>query len=135
MIRYHARWVLPISRPPLEQATVVEDEGRIVYVGPRSGAPPGVDVNLGDVALLPGLVNAHTHLSLTALHGLVPTMAFEEWLPRIVTAMSAWTAEEFAASAVMGTEQSLLAGVTTVGDIVYGAKEADASSSRYTAGR
>ena len=62
MIRYHARWVLPISRPPLENATVVEHEGRIVFVGGPADAPPGTDVDLGDVALLPGLVNAHTHL-------------------------------------------------------------------------
>ena len=53
MIRYHARWVLPISRPPLEHATLVEHDGRIAFVGPRSDAPAGLDVELGDVALLP----------------------------------------------------------------------------------
>ena len=39
VIRYHARWVLPISSPPIRDGTVVELAGRIVYVGPRDDAP------------------------------------------------------------------------------------------------
>ena len=54
VIRYHARWVLPISSPPIRDGTVVEHEGRIVYVGPRDEAPDGTDRDLGDCALLPG---------------------------------------------------------------------------------
>jgi len=43
VIRYHARWVLPISAPPIRDGTVVELGGRIVYVGPRENAPGGTD--------------------------------------------------------------------------------------------
>ena len=49
MIRYHARWVVPVTRPPVPNGTVVEDAGRIVYVGGRDDAPGGDDVELGDV--------------------------------------------------------------------------------------
>ena len=45
MIRYHARWVLPISRPPIAHGTVVEHDGRIAYVGERTGAPQGTNVD------------------------------------------------------------------------------------------
>ena len=68
-MRYHARWVLPITRPPIENGTVVETDGLVTYVGPRSAAPPGEDYDLGDAILLPGLVNTHTHLELTVMRG------------------------------------------------------------------
>jgi len=62
VIRYHARWVLPISAPPIEHGTVCVRGERIAWVGPRPDAPPGTDVALGEALLLPGLVNTHTHL-------------------------------------------------------------------------
>jgi hypothetical protein len=40
-MRYHARWVLPITQPPIENGTVVESDGVITYVGPRAGAREG----------------------------------------------------------------------------------------------
>src|SRR5688572_5602598 len=86
MIRYHARWLIPVSRPPIERGTVVVREGRIAYVGPTARAPRGVDVDLGNVALLPGLVNAHTHLELTAMRGFLEDLAFQPWIHRLTRA-------------------------------------------------
>ena len=117
MIRYHARWVLPISRPPLEHATVVEHEGRIVYVGERASAPPGVDTDLGDAALLPGLVNAHTHLELTVMRGFLEDLAFRSWILRLTRARRAVLS--FGAlvdSARAGIAEGLRAGITTYAD-------------------
>jgi cytosine/adenosine deaminase-related metal-dependent hydrolase len=117
MIRYHARWVLPISRPPLEQATVVENQGRIAYVGPRSGAPPGVDVDLGDVALLPGLVNAHTHLELTVMRGFLEDLEFRSWIVRLTRARrDVLSPDALIDSARAGIAEGLMAGITTYAD-------------------
>ena len=117
MIRYHARWVLPISRPPLEHATVAEQSGRIAYVGPRVGAPPGVDVDLGEVALMPGLVNAHTHLELTVMRGLLENLDFRSWLQRLTRARrEALSPDALIDSARAGIAEGLLAGVTTYAD-------------------
>jgi 5-methylthioadenosine/S-adenosylhomocysteine deaminase len=117
MIRYHARWVLPISRSPLEHATVVEHDGRIVYVGPSTGAPPGVDVYLGDVALLPGLVNAHTHLELTVMRGFLENLEFRSWILRLTRARrEALSPDALTDSARAGIAEGLLAGVTTYAD-------------------
>ncbi len=83
MIRYHARWVLPISSPPIRDGTVVELGGRIVYVGPRHDAPEtsaDADRDLGNCALLPGLVNAHTHSPMALLRGLADDMPLMIWL-------------------------------------------------------
>ena len=77
----------------------------------------------------PGLVNAHTHLTLTALSGVVPPAPFPEWLPRLVSAMKPWEIADHEASGVVGAEESLASGVTVVGDIAYGAAEV-ASASR-----
>jgi len=117
MIRYHARWVLPISRRPIEHGTVVEHAGRIAYAGERIGAPDGTDVDLGDVALLPGLVNAHTHLELTVMRGFLEGLDFRSWIARLTRARrEALTPEALVDSARAGIAEGLLAGITTYAD-------------------
>jgi 5-methylthioadenosine/S-adenosylhomocysteine deaminase len=117
MIRYHARWVLPISRPPIESGTVVDHDGRIVFVGRRSDAPPGTDVDLGDVALLPGLVNVHTHLELTVMRGFLEDLTFRSWITRLTRARRAvLSPAALVDSARAGIAEGLLAGVTTYAD-------------------
>ncbi len=117
MIRYHARWVLPISRPPVERGTVVEHNGVVVYAGPRDGAPPGDDRDLGDAYLLPGLVNTHTHLELTAFHGLITAPSFREWIVTLQAAKTAvMTRERYLDSARAGIADGLRAGITTYAD-------------------
>lgn len=83
MIRYHARWVLPISAAPIENGTVTVSDGRIGYVGPRAGAPRGVDRDLGDALLMPGLVNVHSHLELTMMRGFLEDLDFAHWIMRL----------------------------------------------------
>jgi cytosine/adenosine deaminase-related metal-dependent hydrolase len=89
LIRYHAAWVLPISGPPIRDGWVVVDRGRVAAVGaarvtPSDGAR---EVRLGDVAILPGLVNAHTHLELSYLRDEVaPTSAFVTWIRGVMAA-------------------------------------------------
>ena len=120
MTRYHARWVLPISTAPIADGTVVEREGRIAYVGPRADAPPptdGPDVDLGDVLLLPGLINAHCHLELTAMRGFLDGLAFREWILRLTHARRAVLSyDDLLDSARLGIEEGLRAGITTFAD-------------------
>lgn len=60
-----ARWLFPIDSPPLDGGWVEVRGGRVVAFG--GGAPPGPFHDLGDVALLPGLVNPHVHLEFSSL--------------------------------------------------------------------
>jgi aminodeoxyfutalosine deaminase len=69
MIRYRAAFVLPIVRPPIAGGAVVVDRGRIVAVEDHAS---GSARDLGSVAILPGLVNAHTHLELSWMRNRVP---------------------------------------------------------------
>jgi aminodeoxyfutalosine deaminase len=78
-----ARWVLPIDRPPIEGGWIEIAGGRIVQVG--AGRLPSGAVDLGDAAVLPGLVNAHTHVELSWLEGRVPPSAsMAEWIATLI---------------------------------------------------
>lgn len=82
--------------------------------GPDSSAP----VDLGEVAIFPGLVNAHAHLDYTAMAGqLVPPREFPDWIKGILTLKSQWTDADFEASWRLGARQQLQSGVTTVANI------------------
>lgn len=117
MKRYHARWVVPITAPSIHDGTVVVDGTRIAYVGPRASAPAGEDVDLEDAVLLPGLVNAHTHLELTAFRGLMPDVPFRDWIVRLQTAkVTVMTPERYLDAARLGIAEGLRAGVTTYAD-------------------
>jgi cytosine/adenosine deaminase-related metal-dependent hydrolase len=86
LIRYRASWVLPISGPPIADGWVAVDAGRIAAVGERIGEQ-GVVRDLGHVAIMPGLVNAHTHLELSYLRGQVPPAAqFVAWIRGVMSA-------------------------------------------------
>jgi len=80
-----SRWILPIADRPLLNGWVALDRGRVAAVGragaalPFRGDAPLVD--LGEMAILPALANAHTHLELSWLHGRIPRAErFTEWL-------------------------------------------------------
>jgi cytosine/adenosine deaminase-related metal-dependent hydrolase len=85
LIRYHAAWIVPIEGEPIRDGWVSVDSGRIVALGRRAAndATPGVE--LGDVAVMPGLVNAHTHLELSYLRDQVaPAASFTAWARQII---------------------------------------------------
>jgi 5-methylthioadenosine/S-adenosylhomocysteine deaminase len=116
-MRYHARWVLPITQPPVENGTVVESGGRITYVGPRTGAPPGPDYELGESILLPGLVNTHTHLELTAMRGFLEDLCFTDWIDKLrQTRNEVLDDEMLLDSARFGIVEGLEVGITTYAD-------------------
>ena len=74
-----ARWVLPIDRAPIHDGWIEHEGGRILRVG--AGQAPRPTTDLGEVAVLPGLVNAHTHLELSWMSGRVPPSAsMDAWI-------------------------------------------------------
>jgi 5-methylthioadenosine/S-adenosylhomocysteine deaminase len=115
-----AQWVLPVSGEPIERgAVLVGVDGRIAAVGPDAAVPrPArrLDVSLGAAALLPGLVNAHTHLELTALRGLVRDVPFPEWIRRVRAIKYGVAPAIYRAAARWGVLECFAAGITTFGD-------------------
>ena len=65
---FRSRWILPISEAPIENGWVMAKRHEVVALGVGDGWPHGPPViNLGDSAILPGLINAHTHLEFSDL--------------------------------------------------------------------
>jgi cytosine/adenosine deaminase-related metal-dependent hydrolase len=117
MIRYHAAWVVPISAPPIARGVVAVDADQIAYVGPADGAPEGSDEQLGDVILMPGLVNTHCHLELTAMRGFLEDLEFRRWILRLTAARRAvLDRDALLVSARYGLEEGIRAGITTYAD-------------------
>jgi cytosine/adenosine deaminase-related metal-dependent hydrolase len=134
-----ATWVLPVSSEPIRDGAVLVEGAGITAVGTRAEleaiAPQGAEQrHFVGATLMPGLVNAHTHLALTDLNGAVPPMPFAEWLPRLVAEMRPWQIADFATSAAHGAEKLLDAGVTCVADIAYGPAEIDIATQSGLAG-
>ena len=111
-----ARWVFPVSGPPLPGGTVTIAGHQFVAVEPHGCRRP--DVDLGDVAILPGLVNCHTHLDLSGLRGLcAPTADFTGWLRQVIAHRRSATPEQIAADIRVGLAESLRHGTTLLGDV------------------
>jgi aminodeoxyfutalosine deaminase len=115
---YRARWVLPVTSPPIERGAIVVEDGRIVAVGPAEDVGGVGTIDLGDSILLPGFVNAHTHLEATGYCGQIPPQPLWQWFFALLALRSRPdTAERERAGVAAGAAQSLAAGVTCVGDI------------------
>jgi len=112
-----ARWVLPIDRPAIRDGWVQIADGRIIDRG--SGRPPQPPDELGDVAVLPGLVNAHTHLELSWLAGRVPPAdSLVAWIRRLMALRRDGPAPEAPAAQI--TARSALAAMRATGTVLVG---------------
>ena len=124
---YRARWVLPVDRAPIAGGWI-ETQGaggtanvdeRITRIG--AGQPPAAAEDLGDVALLPGLVNAHTHLELAWMAGLVPPSgSMDEWIRALLAVRRAGPyggESEVRTAMTEAAEEMRATGTVLVGDI------------------
>jgi 5-methylthioadenosine/S-adenosylhomocysteine deaminase len=112
--------VLPVGGAPIADGAVLVGAGGIIEaVGADATVPRPPDallVDLGDAALLPGLVNAHCHLELTALRGLVRDLPFTGWLQSVRAIKDGLDPAAFRASSRWGILEGFAAGITTYGD-------------------
>lgn len=116
--------MVPVTAPPIHDGAVWISGHQIRAVGPWSEireirpVAAGPVTDLGEVAVFPGLVNAHGHLDYTAMAGLlVPPRDFPDWIKGILTLKSQWTDPEFEASWLLGARQQLETGTTTIANI------------------
>jgi len=113
-----ARWIVPVAAPPIEGGAIAVCDGRIIGLGSPADMPAGDQLDFGDAILLPGFVNAHAHLELTGLRGLLPPLPLFEWFDRLLELhLSGQLVLRGRAAVSAGAAESLAAGVTCVGDI------------------
>jgi cytosine/adenosine deaminase-related metal-dependent hydrolase len=110
------RWLFPISAPPLARGTITVQGTRIQEVEPAGSRTP--DIDLGNVAILPGLVNAHTHLDLSGMRGRCPPGPdFTDWLRAVVRHRRGLSPEQIEADIAAGLAESISHGTSLLGDI------------------
>lgn len=116
-----SRYVFPVEGPPIENGVVSIQGGRIRWVG--SAAERSPDLDLGNAAILPGFVNAHTHLELSRLADETraddATESEDEvaWLRRVVDQRRTGPAGSLQEAAARNVRESIEAGTTLLADI------------------
>ncbi len=120
---YCAQWVVPVTTSPLADGAVAVDGAQIAAVGSRADLiaqfPAARVADFGAAALMPGLINCHSHLELTAMRGYLEAEEadFFAWLRKLTVArMFRMTADDLRVSATWGALEAARAGVTCVGD-------------------
>jgi 5-methylthioadenosine/S-adenosylhomocysteine deaminase len=118
---YTADWVLPMSSAPIRDGAVLVEAGRLAFVGAASAVTvtPGAirTVPLGNAALMPGLVNAHSHLELTLLRGFLEGLDFRDWLGALTTIRRDLMSEGVLLDASRaGIREALRNGITCLAD-------------------
>ena len=122
-ILYCARWVLPITSPAIVDGAIVIEGEQIISVGSRVALaeqfPHATVREFGESAIIPGLINAHSHLELTAMRGFLENEEtdFFAWLRKLTTArLERMSADDLYASAAWGACEAARAGITCVAD-------------------
>lgn len=120
-IIYTARWVIPISTPPIERGAVAFDQDRILSVGSLSNLqaqyPHAAIQDFGEAAILPGFVNTHSHLELTAFRGRLEETSFQRWIVQLIKLKrERLNADDLLNSARLGCIEAIRSGITTLGD-------------------
>lgn len=115
-----ARWIFPVDSDPIENACIDLRGDSIIDIGPRQGRL--IDIDYGNAALTPGLVNAHCHLELEPLENDSYAWAEEsqnevEWLKEVVRQRWLTDPESYADTAARHAQELLKNGTTLVADI------------------
>jgi aminodeoxyfutalosine deaminase len=119
-----ADYVLPIDAEPFEKGAIAVAKDKIVAVGSPSELAlrfPAAEIeNFGQAAVLPGFVNAHSHLEITAMRSFLDDVEhdFSAWLVKLSTVRAERLSDaDIETSALWGALEGLRAGVTCFGDI------------------
>src|SRR5213595_286946 len=116
-----ARIVVTMDGPPVANGSVVISGKRIVDAGPFDdikAAHSGEIVDLGEQALLPGLINAHSHLDSTCFRGKIPPQrTFADWIRAINAEKARLSPKDYLSSINEGFAEAKRFGTTTVANL------------------
>ena len=126
---YTAKYLLPITAPPIEDGALLVDAGRILDFGSRAAlrniSQGAKEIDFGDAILMPPMVNAHTHLELSSFPDWLNTTGevqaprdFVDWILRLIRVRRSVDLSQVRDSLAWGLEESLRFGTGAVGDIL-----------------
>src|SRR5262249_45618957 len=108
-------WICPVSSPPIRNGRLAVENGRIRPL-PAAGT---TDVFFSGCAIIPGFVNAHSHLELTILRGFLDDLPFTNWMTRLTrTKYDTLSRDEILLSSRLGAAEMIRAGVTCLGEVM-----------------
>ncbi len=115
-----AQYILPVTQPPIEGGAILVRDNRIIEIGGaqrmKAHYPDEEVRDFGQSALMPGLVDLHTHLEYTALRGIVHDVPYAEWLAAEHAKANMMSRDDRYDSALLGGMEMISGGVTTVAD-------------------
>jgi cytosine/adenosine deaminase-related metal-dependent hydrolase len=122
-----AEWVVPVEGAPIEDGAVaIGDDGLVVAVGPASELGEGE--RFIDAVIVPGFVNAHTHIEYAVYAGFGDGLPFVPWIGLHIARKSALELDDMQAIARVGAWECLRSGVTTIGDCSFSGAAAEAAA-------
>ncbi len=119
-----ADWVLPVEGEPIQGGAIAIEDGRIAAVG--TAAELGEGERYPDAAIVPGFVNAHTHLEYAVYAGFGDGLSFGPWISTHVERKRRLDRADMEAIARLGAAECLRSGITTVGDLAFSGASAHA---------
>ncbi len=120
---FAAKFVLPVSSEPIQNGAVLIEGDKIKTVGAFDDLAakfPGAETHdMGNAAILPGFVNCHAHLEITAMRGALDAVEhdFRSWLLKLNALRAEMSDEQIEAAALAGAREGAASGVTCFGDI------------------
>ena len=98
---------------------IVIEHGMISAIRPQQPAMGDRVVELGNAIILPGLVNAHTHLEYSALADIIDASQFFPWIRSLLKLRGHMSPEDYYISSLYGALQSLRSGTVALGDVTF----------------
>lgn len=133
----NARWIVPVepAQCVLEQHAIAIHDGRILAILPCEEAAARYQAqqvhNLNQHVLIPGLINAHTHASMTLLRGLADDLPLMRWLQEHIWPVEArWVSADFVRDGTMLAMVEMLRSGTTCFNDMYMFPEVVAATAR-----
>lgn len=113
-----ADWVVPVEGAPIQHGAVaIGDDGRLAAVG--TAAEIGEGEHFEDAVILPGFVNAHSHIEYAAYAGFGDGLPFPPWIGLHIQRKNRLERDEMEAIARLGAAECLRSGITTIGDCSF----------------
>src|SRR5574341_1721852 len=94
--------ILTMNGAIIDDGVVVVDDGMITFVGKDTRENADKIIDAKGCAVMPGLINSHTHLSMTLFRGFADDLAYEDWTRKIREAEMKLTPADVRAGAYLG---------------------------------